>query len=231
MGKIKVMLVDKRELFRVGLAKILEANPNIEVVGTYSSGLEGAEKASMLKPDIVLLDTEDAVIPKCAYVEPIRRLRELLPETQTIILTHSIKDCDLFSALKAGAKAYITKDVEVEDLVSTIVRVYRGEVIISPPMAAKLLEEFAQLERRKEAVPEKHDAGLSPRETEVLAWVAKGATNREIASTLFISEYTVKVHLSRILEKLHVRNRQQAAALAIEKGIVSIVSKVSRSDT
>ena len=225
MEKIKVLVVDKRELFREGLAKILEREPNIELVSTCSTGLECIQKATELKPDVILLDTE---ILECDHIEATRCICELLPETGIIILTHSEEAHDIFPALKKGAKAYMTKDVKVEDLIGAIVRVNAGEVLISPPMATKLLEEFALLSEVKETAQPKYNAGLTRREREVLTLVAKGTTNREIASILFITENTVKVHLSSILGKLHVQNRQQAAAMAIEKGIVDTVT---RSDT
>ena len=187
------------------------------MVGTSAGGLEGIEKAGELKPDVVLLDTE---ISECDFIEALRSITQLLPETRIIILTHSEEDRALFSALRVGAKGYISKDIGVEDLVRAIEGVHGGEVIISAPMAARMLEEFTLLEERKEAVQGKHELGLSKRETEVLTLVAKGASNREIASVLFISENTAKVHLSRILEKLHVRNRQQAVVLARDQGAI-----------
>lgn len=228
MLKIKVLLADKRGIFREGLAKILAGEPDIKVVSICSSGLECIRKATELKPDVVILDTE---ISECDCIEATQCINKLPLAPRILILTHSEEDRDLFSTLRAGARAYMSKDVMAKDLIKAITRVHLGEVIVTPPMAAKLISEFALLEESKEAGQRKYGTSLTEREVEVLALVAKGATNKEIGSALFIAVNTVKVHLSRILEKLHVRNRQQAAALAIEKGIVSIVSKVSRSDT
>ena len=221
MEKIKVLLVDRRELFREGLAKILENESNIEVICKCSSVREGIEKASQLKPDIVTLDTE---ISDCNHVEVIQRINELLPETHVIILTHP-QEYDHFRALKAGARAYLSKDINMEGLIGAIGAVHAGEVVISPQVAERLLKEFIPLEERNKPLPRKNNAGLSKRELEVLTLVAKGSTNREIATALFISESTVKVHLSRILEKIHAHNRQQAAIIAMEKGFIDMVTR------
>jgi len=220
--KIKVLLADKRELFREGLAKILESEPNIEVVSTCSSGVECIQRTSELNPDVILLDTE---ISECDCIEAIQCINKQSSAPRIIMLTHSLEDQDLFSSLKAGARAYISKDTKVEDLIGTITRVSVGEVIITAPMASKLLQEFVLLEESKDEKRQKYDVSLSEREAEVLALVAKGRSNREIAGALFITVNTVKVHLSKILEKLHVRNRLQAAALALEKGIVPKVTE------
>jgi len=221
MGKIKVLVVDRRELFRQGLAFILECEPNIRVVFTCSSAHEGIKMASELNPDIILLDTE---LSDCDCVEATRRICGLLPETRIIILTHSEESHYLLSALSIGARAYISKDVKVEDLIRTIAGVYSGEVIISPPMAQKMLEEFKRSAQSKETVQGNDAFSLSPREKEVLSLVSKGASNRELANTLYITENTVKVHLRKIMEKLHVHSRHQLADLAADKGIVSAAS-------
>ena len=215
MEKIRLLLVDRRELFREGLAKVMQGKPSIEVVGTCSTGPEAIEKASELKPDVVLMDTE---LPEGKCVEATNRICELLPETKVIMLTHSIESCDLFAALKAGAQGYVTKDITVEDLIKAVTLAIGGGTIIGAPMAETMLKEFASLET-KDPPHAKHIEVLSKREREVLSLVAKGATNREISTALFISEHTVKVHLHNIMQKLHVHNRQQATALAVEDGM------------
>ena len=222
MEKIKVLLADKREILREGLAGILESKPNLEVVATCSSGFQCAQRTSELEPDVVLLDTE---ISECGCIEVIQCINKLSSAPRIIMLTHSEEDQDLFSSIKAGARAYISKDIKVEDLVGTIARVNMGEVIITAPMASKLLKEFVLLQESKDKRQQKYNVGLSERETEVLALVAKGRTNREISGDLYITVNTVKVHLSNILEKLQVRNRQQAGMLALEKGIVPKVTE------
>lgn len=217
MRKTRILLADKREIFREGLFKVLEAQAKFEVVYRCSNGFECVDRAKALKPDIIILDTD---IQDCNFIEAIAGIKYVSPQSRIIILTHSEKDQDLFSALKLGASAYLTKDIKIDDLVNGISRINEGEVIITPPLADKMLQEFANLEEMKEATFADKDYGLSKREVEVLSLVAKGKTNREIAEQLFISENTVKVHLSTILEKMHVRNRQEAAILAIEKGFL-----------
>jgi len=216
---IEVILLDKRELFRAGLAKVLRSSPQISVIGECSTPAECFQLATQLRPDVIIMDTEKA---KCDFVKVIRRIGELLPEINIVMLTHSEEDEILFAALKAGARGYVSKDIGVEDLFAAIARASTGDVIITPPMAARLLnEEFIPATKGVNRELRESETNLSQREAEVLRLVAKGKTNKEIAATLFITANTVKVHLSRILEKLHVRNRQQAVALAMEKGIVS----------
>lgn len=220
--KISVMLVDRREIFREGLAAILERDPNISVVAKFSSGEDAMDAVSRIRPDIVI---SEADMPEDVYQELRHRVREVPPTTRIIVLTHATKESFLFRALRLGARAYVTKHIGIEDLIRTIYRVHAGEVIISPPLAAKLLEEFVMLEEKKDAELADPDTNLSKREIEVLQLVASGATNREVAEALFISENTVKGHLSRILEKMNVRNRQQAVAIAMERGIIRTRSK------
>jgi len=216
-SRITVMLVDRRELFREGLAAILERDPEIEIIARFGSGREAMNKVSTIQPDIVITEAD---MPEDVYTELRGRIREIPPETRIIVLTHTTKDFALFRALRLGARAYLTKHIGVDDLLRTIHRVYAGEVIISPPMAAKLLDEFVLLEEQRDAVQPDQETNLSKREIEVLQLVAGGTTNKEVADALFISENTVKGHLSRILEKMNARNRQQAVALAMEKGII-----------
>ena len=220
MTKIKVMLVDGREIFRQGLAKILEEEPNTHLVAICSCGLEAVDKAGELKPDIILLDT---ALSDCSYTEVTGRIHEVSPQTQIIILTHSETAENLFSALRMGARAYASKDIRVEDLTKMIALVHEGKVVVSPPMAATLLDhfsQFTQFSQPHEVVRGKHEFNLSSREIEVLTLVAKGDSNQEIASSLFITKNTVKVHLRRIMQKLKVHNRQRAVALIMEKGMI-----------
>lgn len=205
--------MDRREIFLQGLAKLLEGRSDFKVVGTCFSVLEAAEKVAKLKPSVILVDIEAL---ECEGVKVIQHIYELLPEIRIIILTHSETIGDLSFALKARARAYISKDITVEALVKAITLVADGEIVISPPVATELLKELTSLERVKEEAEGKGSTDhLSKREREVLTLVAKGATNREIATTLFITRNTVKVHLRNILEKLHVHNRQQAATFFV----------------
>jgi len=207
--KIKLLLADKSEIFREGLAKLLEREPDIEVVCACRTGLEAIERANEHQPDVILIDTE---LPECSGIETIQRIHERLPNTNIIVFTHSEAGADLISAVKVGARAYISKDVSLEDLIKAIALVAEHEVIVSPPMATRLLAEISFLEEHKNA--EVGDVTLlSKREEAVLPLVAQGLTNREIATTLSISEHTVKVHLRNIMGKLHAHTRQQAVAL------------------
>ena len=216
-SKIKVMLVDRREILREGLTAILERDPDIEVIAKFASGRDAINKVSTLKPDIVITEAD---MEEDIYLELTQRIKEIPPHTRIIVLTHAKQEFALFRALRLGARAYLTKHIGVDDLISSVHRVHSGEIIISAPMAAKLLEEFTLLEEKKDAKHVDQETNLSKREIEVLQMVAGGTTNKEVAEALFISENTVKGHLSRILEKMNARNRQQAVAMAMEKGII-----------
>ncbi len=211
------MLVDRREILREGLTVILERDPDIEVIARFSSGKEAMEQVGILNPDIVITEAD---MPEDVYLELTQRIKEVPPHTKIMVLTHAKQESALFRALKLGARAYLTKHIGVDDLISTVHRVHAGEVIISAPMAAKMLDEFVLMEEKKDTGSADQETNLSKRELEVLQLVAGGTTNKEVAEDLFISENTVKGHLSRILEKMNVRNRQQAVVMAMEKGII-----------
>jgi len=217
MTKVKLLLAEKSEIFRDGLVKLLEHEPSIEVVCTCRTGLEAVECANEHQPDVLLIDPE---LCECNGIETIQRIHERLPNTNIIVLTHSELDTDLISAIKAGARAYISKDgISIENLIKTITLVAAGEVIVSSPMASRLLAEISLLGEDKGAA-KAGGVSLSKREQAVLSLVAQGLTNREIATSLFISEHTVKVHLRNIMGKFHAHTRQQAVALAGEKAAI-----------
>jgi len=225
-SKITVKLVDRREILREGLTAILERDPDIEVIAAFASGKEAMEQVGILNPDIVITEAD---MPENVYLELTHRIKEVPPQTKIIVLTHAKQESALFRALKLGARAYLTKHIGVDDLISSVHRVHAGEVIISAPMAAKMLDEFALLEEKKTAAGQvDQETNLSKRELGVLHLVAGGTTNKEVAEALFISENTVKGHLSRILEKMNVRNRQQAVVMAMEKGIIKKAPKPAK---
>lgn len=220
---IRVLLADDHQLFREGIAGLLSREPDVEVVGQARHGAEAVALAGQLRPDVALLDIQ---MPHCTGLEAARQLLAAQPGLKIIMLTISESDQDLFTAVKAGARGYLLKgSTSAAELVTAVRQVAAGEAIIAPSLAPRLLAEFAalsqqqglELEREAEAEAEKEAEALrqvlSEREMEVLGLVSQGLKNREIADQLFISENTVRTHLRNILEKLHVQNRVQAAAL------------------
>lgn len=214
---MKVLLADDHALFRSGIASLLRQQADFEVVGEASNGLEAFEKARELMPDVILMDIH---MPGGDGLEATRKIKEVLPYTKIIILTISDEDQTLFEAIKSGAQGYLLKKIEPQDLFEMIRGVFQGEAPISGAMAAKILGEFAK--QRSVGVPEQKSPqdSLTQREREVLGLLSQGATNKEIAGSLFISENTVKNHLKNILEKLHLENRVQAAVFALRQGLV-----------
>jgi DNA-binding NarL/FixJ family response regulator len=218
MNPIKVLVVDDHALFRRGITAVLANHENLEVVGEASDGLEAIEKAEAIVPDIIVMDLN---MPRCSGLEATQALQAKMPQVNILVLTISENEADLFAAVKFGARGYILKNTEPEELIQAILHIAQGGVIVSPIMATKLLTEFQGLEAegKREAIQET-EPNLSPREGEVLQLVAQGATNKQIADSLFISENTVKTHLRNIMEELHLANRSQAAAYAVERGLV-----------
>jgi len=219
MGQIKVLLADDKEVFRQGLARLLEEQENIEVTCQCCNGEQALEKVKEIQPDVVLMDT---AISQCDSVETTRQISELSPKVKVAMLTDSKNEEDLFSSIDAGATGYLLKDMKFGDLVKSIDLIAKGEVIISPPLVEKLVDKFTEIKRSQAEVK----GGLSDREQEILKLLAKGATNKEIGDTLFITENTAKVHVKHILEKLQLRNRQQAAAYAVQHGLTTEIKDV-----
>ena len=219
MEPVRVLVVDDHTLFRCGIASALANQENLEVVGEASDGLEAIEKAKEIVPDVILMDLN---MPNCSGLEATQALQTEMPQINILVLTVSDNESDLFAAMKFGAKGYILKNTEPEELIHAIFHIARGGVIVSPLVATKLLTEFKDLSAGVERESARGaDTVLSPREGEVLQLLARGATNKEIGDALFISENTVKTHLRNIMEKLHLVNRSQAAAYAVKKGLVS----------
>jgi len=217
MEQIKVLLADDKEIFREGLARLLDEQEHIEVVSQCSNGNQAIERVEETKPHVVLIDTD---ISECDDIKAIRQIKESAPEVKVAMLTDSKEENDLFSAIEAGATGYLLKDMKVGELIESIDLIGKGEVVVSPPLAGKLVRKVTSM-KAKEVEPK----GIpSERETEILKLLAKGATNKEIAETLFIAENTAKVHIKNILEKLELRNRQQAAAYAVQEGLVAEVT-------
>ena len=218
MEALKVLVVDDHALFRRGIVTVLTNQENISVVGEAINGLEAIAKVEELAPDVILMDLN---MPRCNGLEATQALQAKGLQAKILVLTVSDNEADLFAAIKFGATGYILKNTEPEELVQAIYHIAQGGVIISPVMATKLLAEFKNSGTdRAERTNDEKDI-MSPREDEVLQLVAQGATNKEIADSLFISENTVKTHLRNIMDKLHLANRSQAAAYAVKRGLVS----------
>jgi len=215
-GPVQVLLVDDHALFRRGLALVLGAEVDLEVVGEASHGVEAVERATELQPHVVVMDVR---MPGMGGVEATRRIRQAQPATRVVMLTGSTEDDDLFGALRAGASGYLLKEVAIDEIAAAVRAIARGQALVSPSMAARLVAEFNALSRR---VDEQHDHAprLTDRELEVLRLVARGLANKEIAAELVIAENTVKNHVRNILEKLQVRTRMEAALYAVRERLV-----------
>ena len=198
--QISVLVVDDHAVVRAGLANILGAESDINIVGEASDGLEAISKALELKPDVILMDI---FMPRCSGLEAIVTIKESFPDASVLILTVSDQEEDLFQALRFGAQGYLVKGATIDEVVEAVRRTAAGEVMLSPHIASRLVAEF----RERADEPE-----LSTREAEVLQLVGEGFTNTEIGNRLFIGESTVRTYLSRLLDKLHLRNRAEAVA-------------------
>jgi DNA-binding NarL/FixJ family response regulator len=216
MESLRVLLVDDHILFRKGVASLLASHKDMEVVGEAGDGVEAVVRARETVPDVILMDLS---MPKCSGLEATRLIKREMPHVKIIILTVSDDDRDLFAAIKNGADGYLLKNLEPRQLFDMLEGMRRGEAPISGTLAAKILQEFRQPDQSLPRQPEASDE-LTPREIEVLERVVEGATNKEIAEALVITENTVKIHLRNILEKLHVQNRIQAAVYAVREGLV-----------
>lgn len=214
MEEINVLLVDDHPLINEGLEKILSLDDSIKVVGKANDGNEAIELAIKLKPDVVVMDIN---MPGVDGVEACAVIKDNLPQTEIIALTVCEEEDRILQILKAGAKGYFLKDVDPESLIDAIKNVVNGQSFIHPQIAAKVLNRFATLTSKQS-----DDVGnvLTHRELEVVQYVAKGFSNKEIAETLFISEKTVKNHITNILRKLDLRDRVQVAIWAIKEKVI-----------
>jgi DNA-binding NarL/FixJ family response regulator len=215
---IRVLLVDDQALFREGLETLLSVHKDLQVVGQASNGQEALEVATKVKPDVILMDVR---MPILDGVRATYLLKEALPQCRVIVLTTFDDDEYIFDALRTGAVGYLLKDVASAQLVEAIRAASRGESILEPSVAAKVIAEFTRVSRLVPlAQMEQLVDPLSERELEILGWIARGASNKEIGDQLFIAEGTVKNHVTHILDKLGVRDRTQAALKARELGLL-----------
>ncbi len=212
---IRVLLVEDHALFRKAVAQLLRSEPDVELAGEAANGPEAIRQAVAGTPDIILMDI---ALPEMDGLETTRRIKALLPETRVVMLTASDADDMLFEALRSGAQGYLLKEVDAETLIRTVRAVMRGEAYLPGPLAAKVLEALSRPPVR--APLGDSEPLLSPREEEILALVAQGRSNKEIAAIVSVAENTVKNHLKNVLEKLHLENRVQAATYALQKGLI-----------
>lgn len=218
MPTIRLLIVDDHNLFRQGLIRILADFDELEIVGEASNGREAIALVEQRRPDLVLMDLN---MPVMSGPEAAREISQRFPHVPVVMLTVSDRDEDLFDAIRSGARGYLLKNVNMNDLLAGIQRVHAGEAIIAPSMAVRLLDEFRSLaEQAPQEAGESQIEELSDREVEVLRLVAQGLANKEIADQLDLSEHTVKSHLRNILEKLQLRSRAHAAAYAVQAGLV-----------
>jgi DNA-binding NarL/FixJ family response regulator len=214
--QIRVVIADDHELYRRGMAVVVELDGSAVIVGQAGNGDEAVAVCAREAPDVVLMDVR---MPGSGGIEACRRIRSVVPTTRILMLTMSDDELDLFEAVKAGASGYLLKDLPGEEVAEGIRKVYEGQAIIPPGMAATLLQEFGRLSRESDPVISP-DTRLTDREVEVLRLVARGLANREIAETLVISENTVKNHVRNILDKLHLHSRVEAAVYAHRQNLI-----------
>jgi NarL family two-component system response regulator LiaR len=207
---IRVLIVDDHAVVREGLRTFLSLQEGIEIAGEAADGIEGVEAAERLQPDVVLMDL---VMPRLDGAGAMRELRRRLPAARVIVLTSYLDDERLMPAIQAGAAGYLLKNAEPAELARAVRAAHAGEALLDPAVAARLM---AQLARPPEEVPER----LTRREHEVLGLIARGESNKRIARELGISEKTVKTHVGRVLAKLGVADRTQAALHAVREGLV-----------
>ena len=216
MGQIKVLLVDDHALFREGLRSLLDDQDDIEIVGEAEDGLEATKLVAALNPTVILMDINMPII------DGVEATRIILKENSSvgiIILTMYPQDEYVFEALKAGAKAYLLKDTRSKRLLEVIRTVHAGQAVIDAEMTARLLNEFRRMATEKEKKTSPVQA-LNEQERTILTLVANGASNKEIATELSLSERTIKNYLSIIFQKLQVNNRTEAAIRAVKDGLV-----------
>ena len=222
MSRIRVLLVDDHDLFRRGLAEVLEEEEDVEVVGQARDGREAVQKAAEVAPDVVFMDLN---LPGQSGTETTAYLTQQWPDMKVLVLTVSEEPDDLFRALGVGALGYVIKTAGPRDILEALRNVYQGWVVVSPAMAPRFLSDLSlPSEPRAASHPGRGAEGvegqLTLREQEILQHVSRGLSNAEIASTLLVSENTVKTHIKNILGKLHTKNRSEAVAYASRLGFL-----------
>ena len=219
MSPISVLVVDDHDLFRRGLIEVLEEEDDIQVIGEARNGQQAIEKVEELEPDVVFMDLN---MPGQNGIEATAFLTQKWPDLKVLVLTVSEEAADLYRALSVGARGYVLKISDPQEIIDALRQVHQGWVVVSPAMAPRFLSDLGQLsETSAPQTPDPALAGetqLTPREQEILRLVARGLSNTELADTLMVSENTVKTHVKNILGKLHMKNRREAAAYAARLG-------------
>jgi DNA-binding NarL/FixJ family response regulator len=214
MDPIKLIIVDSEEVFREGIARLLKEQANMEIVFHGSSSQEAIEKCNRIKPDLMLIDSQ---ITDYDALQTVKELKNSAPETRVVMLSRSDSGKNPLDFMKAGARAFLAKNISADDLIKSLELISSGRIIISPLFAAQFLEELSSKKLGQAKTDMNTETILSEREIEITILVSQGDTNKEIAEKLFITENTAKVHMKNILNKLELKNRQQLAVYAVMK--------------
>ncbi|GGX44570.1 response regulator [Streptomyces fructofermentans] len=214
---IRVLIADDQQMVRQGFTVLLNAHPGIDVVGQAVDGLDAVAQVAELSPDVVLMDIR---MPELGGIEATRRITGSAPDIKVLVLTTFDLDEYVYEALRAGASGFLLKDASADQLAEAVRIVAAGDALLAPGITRKLIAEFSRLNGTPSAPLKKRVGDLTERETEVLSLIARGLSNAEIAGHLVIAEQTVKTHVGRILVKLGLRDRTQAAVFAYESSLV-----------
>lgn len=218
MPKIRVLLADDHHLFREGLSNIINSQPDFEIIGEARDGLEALVMARELKPDLILMDVS---MPGVDGLEATDRIKQEMPEVIVVMLTVRDENEHLFQAIRNGAQGYLLKSIQSNEMLRLLRGAVRGDAAITPSLGGRMLEEFRRVSKHAIYDPEENPTSLTEREQEVLSLVSQGATNKEIAKALNLSIHTVKSHMRKILAKLHLDRRQEAAVIALREGLIT----------
>ncbi|MFE0450847.1 response regulator [Streptomyces sp. NPDC058914] len=216
-GTIRVLIADDQQMVRQGFTVLLNAHPGIDVVGQAVDGLDAVAQVAELSPDVVLMDIR---MPELGGIEATRRITTATPHIKVLVLTTFDLDEYVYEALRAGASGFLLKDASADQLAEAVRVVAAGDALLAPGITRKLIAEFSRLDGTPRAPLKERVGDLTERETEVLTLIAQGLSNAEIARHLVVAEQTVKTHVGRILVKLCLRDRTQAAVFAYESGLV-----------
>ncbi|MGD1224683.1 MULTISPECIES: response regulator [Streptomyces] len=216
-GTIRVLIADDQQMVRQGFTVLLNTQPDIEVVGQAVDGLDAIAKVSELAPDVVLMDIR---MPELGGIDATRRITDDTPRIKVLVLTTFDLDEYVYDALRAGASGFLLKDASADQLAEAVRVVAAGDALLAPGITRRLIAEFSRLHAAPRSPLKQRVGELTERETEVLAHIAQGLSNAEIADRLVVAEQTVKTHVGRILVKLGLRDRTQAAVFAYESGLV-----------